>query len=338
MKNIVELKGLEKTFAGKRKKSSVTILRNINVSIAEGETLCVVGESGCGKTTLGRIIAGLLSYTGGSYLFDGKEVSTLKGEDQEHFRNNVQLIHQNPYESLNPTMMIFDILSNPLKRHKKITKTEALYTEVTRLLELVGLTPVTDFVDKYPNHLSGGQRQRVSIARALAMNPKLIVVDEATSMIDTSLRISLLKTLKDIQRETGVSFFFITHDLALGRYFAQGQKIMVMYLGEIIETALTDDFVENTYHPYSKALLSAAVGNSDLLERSSEFEDYDLEGADIPSFYDIPEGCTLHPRCPAFMKGICDVVVPKDIILLNNHMVKCHLYDEEYNKDKKIRK
>ncbi|HSR04564.1 MAG TPA: ABC transporter ATP-binding protein [Proteiniclasticum sp.] len=332
MSSIIELKGLEKTFSGKRKKSSVTILRNINIKIEAGETLCVVGESGCGKTTLGRIIAGLLSYTEGSYLFDGKEVKTLKGKDQEHFRNNVQLIHQNPYESLNPTMMVYDIIANPIKRHKNITKTEELYAEVTRILDLVGLTPVTDFVDKYPNHLSGGQRQRVSIARALAMNPKLIVVDEATSMIDTSLRISLLQTLKNIQNETNVSFFFITHDLALGRYFSQGEKIMVMYLGEIIETALTDDFVENTYHPYSKALLSAAVGNSDLLERSSEFENYNLEGADIPSFYDIPEGCSLHPRCPAFMEGICDRVVPKDILLLNNHMVKCHLYDEEYNK------
>lgn len=328
MSSIIELKGLEKTFFGRRK-SSVTILKDISISIDSGETLCVVGESGCGKTTLGRIIAGLLSYTKGSYLFEGKEVSTLKGKDKDYFRNNVQLIHQNPYESLNPTMMIYDIIANPIKRHKKISDMKALYGEVIRLLDLVGLTPVTDFVDKYPNHLSGGQRQRVSIARALAMNPKVIVVDEATSMIDTSLRISLLKTLKDIQDETHVSFFYITHDLALGRYFSQGQKIMVMYLGEIIEKAYTDDFVENAYHPYSKALLSAAVGNSDLLERSSEFEKYDLKGAEIPSFNDIPTGCSLHPRCPAMMSGVCDRVKPKNIMVQSDHMVKCHLYNDK---------
>lgn len=325
MNNIIELRGLGKSFH-KKGGRSVSILKNINIKIDPGQTLCVVGESGCGKTTLGRIIAGLLSYTQGSYLFDGKEVSSLKGKEREHFRNNVQLIHQNPYESLNPTMMIYDIIANPLKRHKKMKKTEDLYAEVTRLLDLVGLTPVTDFVDKYPNHLSGGQRQRVSIARALAMNPKLIVVDEATSMIDTSLRISLLKTLKDVQNETNVSFFFITHDLALGRYFSQGQKIMVMYLGEIIEKAYTDDFIENTYHPYSKALISAAVGNSDLLERSSEFQKYDLKGTDIPSFTNIPKGCSLHPRCRDMITGVCDKVQPNYTMLDNDHIVLCHLY------------
>ena len=190
MEKLVELSGLGKTFPGKAGKP-VAVLRDLNLTIFSGQTLCVMGESGCGKTTLGKIIAGLSDYTTGSYRFCGKEVSQLRGKDRRAFRESVQMIHQNPYESLNPALMVFDTIANPIKRHRKITKMSELYEEVTRLLKMVGLTPEEDFVDKYPAHLSGGQRQRVSIARTLAMNPKLIVVDEATSMIDTSLRISL---------------------------------------------------------------------------------------------------------------------------------------------------
>jgi ABC-type glutathione transport system ATPase component len=230
MTDLINLTGLGKAFRQKNG-PAVTILRDINLTIGEGETLCVLGESGCGKTTLGKIIAGLSGYTSGSYKFMGKEVGSLQGQNWKEFRKSVQLIHQNPYESLNPALMIFDIIANPIKRNEGITKTADLYKRVTQLLELVGLTPVEDIVDKFPSLLSGGQRQRVSIARVLAMNPKVIVVDEATSMIDTSLRVSLLTTLRDIQDKLGVSYFFITHDLALGKYFSRGQKVMIMYLG-----------------------------------------------------------------------------------------------------------
>lgn len=328
MEHLINMNSVEKSFSQKRG-DRVTILREINLQLDAGETLCVVGESGCGKTTLGRILAGLLPYTEGSYRFEGSEVAQLKGDDRDNFRNHVQLIHQNPYESLNPTMMIFDIIANPIRKHRNISDTAALYAEVTRLLEIVGLTPVTDFVDKYPSYLSGGQRQRVSIARVLAMDPRFIVVDEATSMIDTSLRISLLSTLKEIQQRTKVAYFFITHDLALGRYFAQGQQIMVMYLGRIIEQAKTDDFIRKPCHPYSKAILSASVGNSGLLESSSEFEKYDLEGADIPSFRNVPTGCALHPRCPQRIPGLCDRVAPELLVVDPGHTVACHLYGKE---------
>lgn len=328
MEHLINMNSVEKSFSQKRG-DRVTILREINLQLDAGETLCVVGESGCGKTTLGRILAGLLPYTEGSYRFEGSEVAQLKGDDRDNFRNHVQLIHQNPYESLNPTMMIFDIIANPIRKHRNISDTAALYAEVTRLLEIVGLTPVTDFVDKYPSYLSGGQRQRVSIARVLAMDPRFIVVDEATSMIDTSLRISLLSTLKEIQQRTKVAYFFITHDLALGRYFAQGQQIMVMYLGRIIEQAKTDDFIRKPCHPYSKAILSASVGNSGLLESSSEFEKYDLEGADIPSFRNVPTGCALHPRCPQRIPGLCDRVAPELIVVDPGHTVACHLYGKK---------
>ncbi len=325
MKELIKMVQVEKRFSQKRG-DDVTILRDINLSINEGETLCVVGESGCGKTTLGRILAGLIPYSQGSFTYSGDEVSELKGEKWNNYRNHVQLIHQNPYASLNPTMMIYDIIANPIRKHRKMKKTSELYAEVTRLLEVVGLTPVTDFVDKYPSYLSGGQKQRVSIARVLAMEPKFIVVDEATSMIDSSLRISLLTTLKEIQERSGVSYFFITHDLALGRYFAQGEQIMVMYLGRIIEKSTTDEFIRTPYHPYSKAILYAAVGESGLLGATSEFEHYELDGADIPSFNNIPSGCPLHPRCPQRMAGICDKVKPELLEVSPKHFVSCHLY------------
>lgn len=326
MDHLVKMEQVEKRFRSKTNQD-ITILREIDLLMEPGETLCVVGESGCGKTTLGRILAGLIPYSAGSYEFLGSEVAKQSGKTEAGFRKAIQLIHQNPYESLNPTSMVFDTIANPIRRHGHLKKTADLYHEVSRLLELVGLTPVEDFVDKYPAQLSGGQRQRVSIARAFAMDPKLIVVDEATSMIDTSLRISLLATLKEIQGRTGVSYFFITHDLALGRYFAQGQKIMVMYLGKIIEKARTEDFIRRPAHPYSKAILSAAQGSSDLLESAGEFEHYTLSGVDIPSFTQVPPGCALHPRCPQAMAGLCDRVIPGLIQLEKEHTVSCHLYN-----------
>lgn len=327
VETIVEISGLGKSFPQKQGQP-VTILRDVNLTIDAGQTLCVMGESGCGKTTLGKIIAGLSDYTTGSYRFCGKEVSQLKGKEWDAFRESVQLIHQNPYESLNPASMVFDIIANPIRRHRKITKIPELYEEVTRLLKLVGLTPVEDFVDKYPAHLSGGQRQRVSIARILAMNPKLIVVDEATSMIDTSLRISLLSTMKQIQQELGVAYFFITHDLALGKYFAKGQAAMVMYLGRIIEAAGMDQLVANPCHPYSRAIISAAVGDTGILE-DAQFRKYSLKDADIASFGNMPSGCPLHPRCPECMDGVCQKTNPPSFTVEAGHQVCCFHYQAE---------
>ncbi|MDU3013491.1 MAG: ABC transporter ATP-binding protein [Flavonifractor plautii] len=326
MSELLRLSGLGKTFPQKFG-SETTILRDIDLTIRQGETVCVLGESGCGKTTLGKIIAGLSTYTAGSYQFEGEEVSQLKGEAWKRLRTSVQMIHQNPYESLNPALMVFDMIANPIRRHEKIKDMGLLYKKVTELLEIVGLTPVKDFVDKYPGFLSGGQRQRVSIARILAMNPKLIVVDEATSMIDTSLRISLLGTLKRIQEERNVSYFFITHDLALGRYFARGQRVAIMYLGRSVEEAPTDVLVAAPKHPYTKAILSAAVGSSDILERYHG-ERYTLQGTDIPSFQHIPDGCALHPRCPQKMAGLCDCMLPPLYSVGEGHWVACHLYKE----------
>lgn len=319
---LVELKNIVKSF--RNGKTETTVLRGIDLKIESGETYCVVGESGCGKTTLGKILAGLSDYSGGSYLFEGKEVSTLKGEEWKHFRQKVQMIHQNPYESLNPSMMVFDMIANPLRRHKGIKDTGRLYEEVSRLLEIVGLTPVDDFVDKYPAFLSGGQRQRVSIARILALDPSFIVVDEATSMIDTSLRISLLTTLKEIQEKMDVAYFFITHDLALGKYFASGKKMMIMYLGQVVEEGDTRQVVSSPAHPYTKAILTAARGNTGILEEKAE-DRFELLGVDIPSFSQIPSGCPLHPRCPLAVKGLCDVRNPEMYRLDDSRLVSCLL-------------
>lgn len=324
MEELIKLKGLGKSFTQKHG-PDITILRDIHLSIGEGQTVCVVGESGCGKTTLGKIIAGLSSYSSGSYLYKGRELSSLKGEAFDSYRKEVQLIHQNPYESLNPAMMVFDMIANPIRRHFGIHSIPELYRKVVRLLEIVGLTPVSDFVDKYPAFLSGGQRQRVSIARVMAMDPRLIVIDEATSMIDTSLRISLLTTLKDIQEEFKVSYFFITHDLALGKYFARGQRIMVMYLGRVVETAATEDLMSRPLHPYTKAVLSAARGSSGILEKTLE-EKYLLNGTDIPSFRNMPGGCSLHPRCPQRIQGLCEKRLPDFVQMGEGHQVACHLY------------
>lgn len=318
--SLIEIRNLQKSFHN-RKNGSVNILRSIDLTMQAGDTVCVVGESGCGKTTLGKILSGLQGYSGGTFTYKGEEVSTLRKESWKAFRKDVQMIHQNPYESLNPTQMVFDMIAAPLRRHKRIRDFAPLYAEVVRLLEMVGLTPVEDFIDKYPANLSGGQRQRVSIARVLSMDPKFIVVDEATSMIDTSLRISLLATLKKIQQELGVAYLYITHDLALGRYFAWGGRLAVMYLGQIVELGPTEALIGDPHHPYTKAILSAG--------RVEDEHSYDLKGVDIPSFRQIPSGCSLSPRCPEMISGLCNRIVPPLLQVGSDRFVSCHLFGEE---------
>ncbi len=317
---LIEIKDLEKSFHN-RKTGDVQILRGIDLSLDASQTICVVGESGCGKTTLGKILAGLQSYSAGSFRYNGKEVSKLDKKEWKTFRTDVQMIHQNPYESLNPTQMVFDMIAAPLKRHKKAGDFASLYSQVVHLLEMVGLTPVDDFIDKYPANLSGGQRQRVSIARVLSMDPKFIVVDEATSMIDTSMRISLLQTLKEIQQKMGVAYLYITHDLALGRYFAWGQRLAVMYLGQVVEMGPAEQVLGNPHHPYTKAILAAG--------KIDEVDAYELKGVEIPSFRHIPPGCSLSPRCPEAIAGLCERITPNLRPIDDSWQVSCHLYQEQ---------
>lgn len=318
--NLIEISNLHKKFG--QGKKEVWVLRGLNFSIKRKETFCIVGESGCGKTTLGRILANIESYSKGSYRFSGQEVKDLTKKDLRSFKKDVQMIHQDPFASLNPVQTIFSIIANPLKRHNITKKYNETYKEVSRILDLVGLTPVEDFLDKYPHQLSGGQKQRVSIARALTLDPSFMVVDEAVSMIDTSLRISILNSLKELQMKYNVSFFFITHDLTIANYFAKEGRIAVMYLGKIVELGETDELIYNAKHPYTKALIGAIPEADPIITKSKER--FQLKEGNIPELKNIPFGCAFNTRCPWAEEPVC---YDKDPLLIGSeeHQVACHV-------------
>jgi oligopeptide/dipeptide ABC transporter ATP-binding protein len=299
---IMAFENVSRTF--KKGRVTVPVLRDISFEVRPLEFLCLVGESGCGKTTSGKILAGLLEPSAGRVMFEGRDVSTLRGAAYRHYRRSVQIIHQDPYASLNPTHSISDILSFPLLRHKLVRGRAGARDRVAELLEIVGLTPVQDVIDKYPHQLSGGQRQRVSIARALTTDPKLIVADEAVSMVDVSIRISILNMLMEMRERFGVTIVFISHDLALAKYFAWQGRIAVMYLGRVVELGTTPDVTARPQHPYTKTLLSA-IPEPDP-DRTRHKEHIALRSEDIPRLTELPPGCTFHPRCPWYQPGVCD--------------------------------
>ena len=301
----------------------VRAVDGVSLSIGEGQTVCLVGESGCGKTTTGKMAAGLRRPTTGRVLFRGRDIWTLKGRSWEEYRSAVQLIHQDPYASLNPTSSVADILGAPLFRHGLARDRRHARERIYQLLETVDLTPVEDFYDKYPHQLSGGQRQRVSIARALTVNPSFLIADEAVSMVDVSIRVSLLKTLSTLRERLGMGFLFITHDLAIAKYFAWEGQIGVMYLGRIVEYGSTPQVVNNPGHPYTRALLSAVPEADPMLTRSKER--LALQNQNIPSLLNLPPACTFHPRCPLFEAGVCDVIEPALTEYDAGQIVACHV-------------
>ena len=301
----------------------VRAVDRVTLSIGEGETICLVGESGCGKTTTGKIAAGLRRPTSGQVLFRGRDIWTLSGRAWEEYRSAVQLIHQDPYASLNPSQTVAQILSAPLFRHGLVRDRRHARERIFQLLELVDLTPVEDFYDKYPHQLSGGQRQRVSIARALTVNPSFLVADEAVSMVDVSIRVSLLKTLATLRERLGMAFLFITHDLAIAKYFAWPGQIGVMYLGRIVEYGPTPQVVSNPGHPYTRALLSAVPEADPVLTRTKER--MVLQNQNIPSLLNLPPACTFHPRCPLYVEGLCDTIEPALSDYAPNQSVACHV-------------
>ncbi len=303
---LLEFRRVSRSFGGAR--APVPVLRDVDLSVNALEFLCLVGESGCGKTTTGKILAGLLEPTGGRVLFEGQDVSTLKGEVYRRYRRAVQIIHQDPYASLNPTQSVLEIMSYPLLRHG-FAKRKGARERASELLELVGLTPTRDVIGKYPHELSGGQRQRVSIARALTTQPKVIVADEAVSMVDVSIRISILNTLMQMRETLSLTIVFITHDLALAKYFAQTGRIAVMYLGRVVEVGPTTDITDSPQHPYTKTLLSA-IPEPDP-ERTRGKETLALRSEDVPRLTELPPGCTFGPRCPFFEPGRCDQEEPE---------------------------
>lgn len=303
---LLELRHVDRSFEKDGKE--VRVLQDINLSVQPREILCLVGESGCGKTTTGKIISGLLKQSSGEVLVDGRPIESYQGAQEKIMRRSLQIVHQDPFASLNPAHTIGDILSFPLQRHKLTANRAALRRRIWELLTLVDLTPPGDIVNKYPHQLSGGQRQRVSVARALTVNPRLIVADEAVSMVDVSIRVGLLKMLHRLRDELDLSIVFITHDLALAKYFAWEGRIAVMYLGRIVEIGRTPDVIGNPAHPYTRALLAAVPEADPYTTRSKQ--PMKLRSEEIPSLNAIPSGCAFHPRCPFFQPGVCDVDMP----------------------------
>ncbi len=305
---LIELRNVSRAFGSGKER--VVAVDGASLVINQGDVVCLVGESGCGKSTTGKMVAGLLDPTAGEMLFEGKDISKMSKAEYQKYRHSVQIIHQDPYASLNPVQTIKQMLIKPLMRHKKASNQNEAFARAIELLEIVDLTPAIDFIDKYPHQLSGGQRQRVSVARALTVDPRFIVADEAVSMVDVSIRVSLLNMLTRLKDEFHVTFLFITHDLALAKYFAwQGGRINVMYLGRIVEEGPTERVITDPRHPYTQALLAAVPeADPELTHRKRKIE---LRSADIPSLLDLPPGCTFNPRCPYIVEGECDVIRPQ---------------------------
>ncbi|WP_457754522.1 ABC transporter ATP-binding protein [Thermococcus sp.] len=326
---IIEVRDLKVYFPVKKgifgRTYYVKAVDGVSFEIPEEGIFTLVGESGCGKTTVGRTIVGVVKPTAGKILYKGKDTSKLSKEKYLEYRRNVQIVHQDPYSALNPTKTVFQSLAAPLKRWGIAKSRNELREKVSELLELVGLNPPGEFINKYPHQLSGGQRQRVVIARAISVNPDVIVADEPITMIDVSLRIGILDLLLKLKEEVGTSYLFITHDFGAARYFSAkgGGSIAVMYLGKIVEVAAAEEVIQNPLHPYTKALISSVpVADPELSRKRKPLK---LKSLDIPSPLNPPSGCKFHTRCP-YSKDICSKVEPELKEVNPGHYVACHLY------------
>jgi oligopeptide transport system ATP-binding protein len=295
----------------------VRAIDGVSFTLNRGETLGLVGESGCGKTTTGRCILQLEKPTSGSILFEGVELTTLPAEELRAVRPRMQVIFQDPYSSLNPRMSIGDILAEPLKVHKVISDAGKRRERVQELLAQVGLLP--RHAERFPHQLSGGQRQRVGVARALAMNPSLIVCDEAVSALDVSIQAQIINLLEDLQARLGLTYLFIAHDLSVVRHISD--RIAVMYLGKIVELADRKALYEDPLHPYTKALLSAVPIPDPALEATRERT---VLRGEVPSPLNPPSGCVFHPRCPIAVDR-CSAEIPPLREIKPGHWAACHL-------------
>jgi peptide/nickel transport system ATP-binding protein len=305
-KPLIEVKNVNMYF--KKGNMNIGAVVNVSLKIFSGKILSLVGESGCGKTTVGRIFLGRLKPTSGEVLFEGKNIWKMSKKEYKNFRPLVQVIHQDSYASLNPVRTIYQTLAAPLLFYN-ITKTrEETEKKVEELLKMVGVIPPRYFMNKYPFHLSGGLRQRISLARATILEPKIIIADEPVSGVDASLRISVLDVMRKLNKELGIAFLYITHDLATARYFSRKGRIAVMYIGQIVETGEMNELIEEPRHPYLQALLSAIPVPDPKLAKKKRL--LPLKSLDLPSAAYPPSGCRFHPRCP-YAEQICSKEIPQ---------------------------
>jgi oligopeptide/dipeptide ABC transporter ATP-binding protein len=314
---IIDVVALRKYYPVKRKAFAkqewLKAVDGVNFSIKNGAVFALVGESGSGKSTVARLVLRLIQPTSGQILFRGGEVQMFRGESLREFRKSVQIIFQDPFASLNPRMTVFDTISEPLKIHKLCKKAE-LRDKVVNLLNSVGLQ--AEVLHHYPHEFSGGQRQRICIARALAVSPEVLVADEPLSALDVSIQAQILNILQDLQRQSHISFLFISHDLRVVQYFSD--EVAVMYLGKIVEHAQTVELFSNPLHPYTDELLKSAP------RIKPEARKREIVKGDVPSPIDIPPGCPFHPRCPKRFDP-CDTFIP-ELKEITGRFVSCHLF------------
>lgn len=318
---LMSLQNLTRTFDTRG--GQITAVDNVSFDLYKGDILCLVGESGSGKTTVARMAGGMLKPSSGKVLFEGRDINAMGKNDFKTYRQAVQIIHQDPYASLNPVQTIGEIIRAPLLRHKLAKGRRDATQRVAELLELVDLSPAENYIEKYPHQLSGGQRQRVSIARAMTLNPRMIIADEAVSMVDVSTRVSLLNTMLKLSNELGVTFMFITHDLSVVKYFGWEGKVGVMYVGKLVESGRTPNLIGRSLHPYTRALAAAIPEADPDLTRSKE--KLQLRSLDIPNLNALPSGCVFHPRCPYWVEGLCDIQSPPLVDVGNGREVACHV-------------
>ena len=320
---ILEVKNLKKYFQAGRPgwfshtEQRVHAVDNVSLQLKRGEVIALVGESGCGKSTLALTLMGLEETTEGSILFEGKDITRVSDKERKALRQRIQMVFQDPYESLNPTQTIEEIVSEPLVVHGLSLNAEERRSRVLHAMEDSGLKPAEDYLYRYPHQLSGGQRQRVVIAGALVLEPHLLLADEPVSMLDVSIRAEIINLLADLRRTRGIAVIFITHDLGTVGYFAD--RIAVMYLGRIVETGTMREVLKKAQHPYAQALLSVIPVPNPRMRKKRMI----LQG-ETPNPIDLPSGCRFHPRCPVAI-DICKQSDPPLIKVTDSHQAACLL-------------